>query len=187
MLLRARTLAQRKEGPKTFPFLSLSKYPYPRVEVLAVYYCSGDGVFKYTEIQATALGKCSYPNATDYPIFTDHVSDMRHRSSTENKYQREFKFYISAKYNFETKIWTSGGFEIRENYWAKRDKNEPKYPILNDRLFLVRNYWTRYDHVRAVYCGDDLGEKEFKVRLNEAHVKQGPCRTLSLVRSMIPQ
>ena len=126
-------------------------------------------------------------NAIDYPIFTDHVSDMRHRSSTENEYQREFTFYISAKYNFETKIWTSGGFEIRENYWAKRNKNEPKYPILNDRLFLVRNYWTRSDHVRAVYCGDDLGEKEFKVRLNEAHVKQGPCRTLSLVRSMIPQ
>ena len=104
-------------------------------------------------------------NATDYPIFTDHVSDMRHRSSTENEYQREFKFYISAKYNFETRMWTSGGFEIKENYWAERNENEPKYPILNDRLFLVRNYFRSSNHFRAVYCGDDLGEKEFKVTL----------------------
>ena len=104
-------------------------------------------------------------NATDYPIFTDHVSNMRHRSSSEPQYQREFKFYISADYNFETKIWKSGGFEIRENYWAKRNENEPKYPILNDRLFLVRNDWISSDHLRAVYCGDNLGEKEFKVRL----------------------
>ena len=104
-------------------------------------------------------------NATDYPIFSDHVSDMRHRSSTEDEYQREFKFYITAKYNFETRIWTSGGFEIRENSWAKRDKNEPKYPILKDRLYLIRNYWESQDHSRAVYCGDDLGEKGFKVRV----------------------
>ena len=77
-------------------------------------------------------------NASDYPIFTDHLSNIRHRSSTENQSQREFQFYISAKYNFETRIWKSGGFQIRENYWAKTSKNEPKYPILNDRLLLVR-------------------------------------------------
>ena len=102
-------------------------------------------------------------NSTDYPIFTEHLSDMRSDSLFEKSQQ--FKFFVSTTFDFESKVWKSGGFEISEERWAKRNQNEPVFPILNDRLLLVQNAWASYDHFGAVYCGDDLGEKEFKVSL----------------------
>ena len=97
-------------------------------------------------------------NATTYPIFTE-----RKHSTVENA--RKFAFHISATYNFQSKTWKSGGFEIQKNYWAETNPNEENFPILNDRLLLNRNDWSSKDHFGAVYCGDDLGEKRFKVRL----------------------
>ena len=70
-------------------------------------------------------------NATTYPIFTE-----RKHSTVENA--RKFAFHISATYNFQSKTWKSGGFQIRKNYWAETNPNEDNFPILNDRLLLHR-------------------------------------------------
>ena len=77
---------------------------------------------------------------------------------------RKFTFHISATYNFQTRTWKSGGLRIQKNYWAETSPSEANFPILNDRLLLNRNYWSNGDHFGAVYCGDNLGENEFKVR-----------------------
>ena len=78
---------------------------------------------------------------------------------------QKFTFFVSTRYNFLTKIWKSGGYQIKDKRWAEVNSNEPIYPILNDRLHLVRNEirWANYDHFGAVYCGDELGEQWFKV------------------------
>ena len=41
----------------------------------------------------------------------------------------------------------------------------------NNRLHLVRSdyQWPSEDHLGAVYCGNDLGEKRFKVRQPERY------------------
>ena len=98
-----------------------------------------------------------------YPIFANYLSDGRKSISKEKS--RKFTFFISTTYNFQTKLWKSGGFEIIEKRWAEVNSNEPTYPILNDRLHLVRNEnrWASSDHFGAVYCGDELGEQWFKV------------------------
>ena len=102
-----------------------------------------------------------YKNGTDFSQITEHLPVMRRASfSLENLQQLEFR--ISASFNFQSKIWRSGGFQIRENTWAE---NQPRYPIFNDRLHLVHKPATGADHFGAVYCGDHLGEKDFKVRL----------------------
>ena len=89
---------------------------------------------------------------------------MRFSEKSAQDYIRKFTFYILAKYNFESRIWKSGGFEINEKYWTERNETEPKYPILNDRLRLTRSQWSQPDHIGAVYCGDEIGENEFTVR-----------------------
>ena len=60
--------------------------------------------------------------------------------------------------------WYSGGFEIKENRWEKRNVYEQKYPIIEDQLLLVRNdvVWAIADHFGAVDCGNDRF-KMFKV------------------------
>ena len=87
-----------------------------------------------------------------------------HENSQKDNSQ-DFTFFIATIYNFKTKIWKSGGLEINENRWANTDPSEPTYPILNDRLHLVRNELrlTNGDHYGAVYCGNELGELSFKV------------------------
>ena len=97
-------------------------------------------------------------NATVYPIFRE----MKTISSGNDI---EFTFHTRARYNFQTEIWKSCGFEIKKQQWAETNEREPKYPLLNDRLLLIRNQWPTEDHFGAVYCGDELEERQFKVRL----------------------
>ena len=95
---------------------------------------------------------------------TPSIFDYRLENSQKDNSQ-DFTFFISTIYNFQTKIWKSGGVEINENRWANTDPSEPTYPILNDRLHLVRNELrlANGDHYGAVYCGNELGEFSFKV------------------------
>ena len=68
---------------------------------------------------------------------------------------QKFSFFITAKYDFQTKIWDSGGFEIDKDRWAQTNENELVYPIINDRLLLVRQYlkWSSPYHWGAIDCG----------------------------------
>ena len=97
-------------------------------------------------------------NTTIYPIFAE-----RKRISIVEDY-RKFTFHISATYNFQTRTWKSGGLRIQKNQWAETGPSEANFPILDDRLLLSRNDWSNGDHFGAVYCGDNLGENEYKVR-----------------------
>ena len=118
----------------------------------------------------TQLDKNSTINGTDFSLIAEHLPVMR-RSSFSPKNVRQLQFRISASFNFENDIWRSGGFQIQENNWAE---NKQKFPILNDRLNLVHQPAMGADHFGAVYCGDQLGEKDFKVRsrLNFLTVKR---------------
>ena len=77
---------------------------------------------------------------------------------------KNFGFFITANYNFQTKVWDSGGFEISEIHWAKTNPTEPMNPTLNDRLYLCRYDfpWFVTDHWGAVDCEGRL-RRIFKV------------------------
>ena len=105
-----------------------------------------------------------FKNKTSIATFQPIFHEMRRFAIVQSS--QKFTFHISASYNFETEIWKSGGFKIKENFWAETNEYEQKFPILNDRLLLYRNEWYQVDHFGAIYCGDDLGEKDFKVRRN---------------------
>ena len=108
----------------------------------------------------TQLNRNGTINEADFSSITEHLPDMRRFSFTQENF-RQMNFRISANFNFQSKIWISGGFQIRENTWAE---NQPRYPILNDRLYLIHKPATGADHFGAIYCGDNLGEQDFKVR-----------------------
>ena len=60
-----------------------------------------------------------------------HFADYRRRIA---KIDRELTFFISSKYDFQKKSWSSGNFEITDAKWAETNDSEEKYPILEDRL-----------------------------------------------------
>ena len=62
----------------------------------------------------------------------------------------------------------------RENHWAKANKNEMKFPILNNRLLLMRDdrHFSNSDHFGAVNCDGDLS-RLFKVK-NILNTQAGP-------------
>ena len=99
-------------------------------------------------------------SANKFPIFSEDTWEMR---ITDGR-SRDFSFFISAKYDFQNRMWNSGGFEVVEKYWAERNLDEKTYPILDDRLLLVQNFdnWTGTDHWGAIHCNDDL-YSSFKV------------------------
>ena len=99
-------------------------------------------------------------NETDFSSIKDYLPDMRRFTFKQENF-RQMNFRISANFNFQSNIWISGGFQIRENTWAE---NQPRFPILNDRLYLIHKPATGADHFGAIYCGDNLGEQDFKVR-----------------------
>ena len=106
-------------------------------------------------------------NEIDYPIFMEDNSwQARHLLSTIKENPRIFSFFISSKYDYRTEIWYSGGFEINENRWAKANKDEMKFPILNNRLLLMRDdrHFSDADHFGAISCNDALS-RLFKVNL----------------------
>lgn len=92
-------------------------------------------------------------NVSNFPIFSSTNLPILPKDSLEESF-RKFSFFISTKYDFQKRTWKSGGFEIKENYWAERNVDEKMYPILDDTLLLVRNtrQWTRTDHWGAVSC-----------------------------------
>ena len=102
-------------------------------------------------------------NFSNFPIFTASNFPILPKYSLE-KTGRKFSFFISTKYNFQKRYWKSGGLRIKENNWADRNMDEKMYPILDDRLLLVRNIrqWTRTDHWGAVNCNDSF-YSSFKV------------------------
>ena len=99
-------------------------------------------------------------NGTDFSLISEHLRDRGSSSFSPQNFQ-QVEFRISASFHFQRRSWISGGFRIRENTWAE---NQPRFPILNDRLNLVHKPNTGADHFGAVYCGDQLGEQDFKVR-----------------------
>ena len=50
--------------------------------------------------------------------------------------ERDFVFFLNSQFNFQSQVWKSGFFKIKEKDWVKSDTVEYKYPI----LVMVRNY-----------------------------------------------
>ena len=69
-------------------------------------------------------------NGDDFPILRDR---LRHSGSS---YERNFKFYISAQYNFENKNWKSWNFKIQSSQWYDTNTTEYRYPPLGIGSFL---------------------------------------------------
>ena len=93
-------------------------------------------------------------SANKFPVFSEDTWEMR---ITDGR-SRDFSFFISAKYDFQNRMWNSGGFEVVEKYWAERNLDEKTYPILDDRLLLVQNdhQWVGTDHWGTVDCKNHL-------------------------------
>ena len=74
---------------------------------------------------------------------------------------RRSTFFVSGKYDFQKKLWSSGYFHIFDGDWAESD-GEQKYPILEDRLLIVhrKEAWGA-DHWGALSCED--GYEAFKM------------------------
>lgn len=64
-----------------------------------------------------------------FPIFKEHIF-FQHRKSTGPNIDKDFRFFISAEYNFETKIWKSGYFEIDKKFWKDTKTTQHRFPIL---------------------------------------------------------
>ena len=106
-------------------------------------------------------------NEIDYPIFMEDNSwQARHLLSTIKENPRIFSFFISSKYDYRTAIWYSGDIEIKDNHWAKANEDEMKFPILNNRLLLMRDdrHLSDADHFGAINC-DNEHSRSFKVKL----------------------
>ena len=67
---------------------------------------------------------------------------------------RRLTFFVSGKYDFQQKLWSSGYINIFDGDWTK-SVGEPKYPILDDRLLIVhgKEGWES-DHWGAFSCED---------------------------------
>ena len=53
---------------------------------------------------------------------------------------KDYSFHISAKYDFDKRIWKSWWFEIERDFWKDSGLNDYKYPILNDHIFFYNNF-----------------------------------------------
>ena len=74
---------------------------------------------------------------------------------------RRWTFFVSGKYDFQKKLWSSGYINIFDGDWTESE-GEPKYPILEDRLLIVhrKEAWGA-DHWGAFRCED--GYEAFKM------------------------
>ena len=81
-------------------------------------------------------------NSFDVASYPDLRVNHR-RSATQNA--KDFKFYITADYDFEKQIWKSWWFEIERNRWRDSETYDYKYPVLLDRFYFykdpVRSAW----------------------------------------------
>ena len=81
---------------------------------------------------------------------------------------RRLTFFISGKYDFQKKLWSSGYSYIFDGDWAESD-GEQKYPILEDRLLIVhrKESWGA-DHSGSLSC-EDRSEafKMFQISSND--------------------
>ena len=69
-------------------------------------------------------------DAVRFPIFERPQSSRRAGPNLD----RKFNFFISAEFNFKTKVWRSHYFNIEEDDWALYDDPyEYKFPILGER------------------------------------------------------
>ena len=48
---------------------------------------------------------------------------------------RDFRFYISANYEFKIQKWKSWWFEIEGDRWTDYGTDGYKYPVLFDRFY----------------------------------------------------
>ena len=67
-------------------------------------------------------------NYEKFPIFKEGI--FFHAKDTTANMDRDFKFYISAEYNFETETWNSGYFSIRNSQWKNSNTTAYRFPIL---------------------------------------------------------
>lgn len=63
-------------------------------------------------------------NSEEFPILEQ---PLRRRLATDDK---EFQFFISAEYNFETKTWKSWHLEIDEDQWMDSNTTFYRFPLL---------------------------------------------------------
>ena len=75
-------------------------------------------------------------NSFDVASYPDLRVNHR-RSATQ--YAKDFKFYITADYDFEKQIWKSWWFEIESDRWKDSETKEYKYPVLLDRFYFYKD------------------------------------------------
>ena len=79
-------------------------------------------------------------NESEYKTFVENSSwQARHLLSTVIENPRIFSFFISTEYDFRTETWYSGEIEIKENHWARANKDEMEFPILFH--YQLRPFW----------------------------------------------
>ena len=81
---------------------------------------------------------------------------------------RDFRFYISANYEFKIQKWKSWWFEIEDDQWNDYGSASYKYPVLFDRLYffkdrkrLVKN-WFSSAHMVIAYSGPKISVTHWK-------------------------
>lgn len=52
---------------------------------------------------------------------------------------RDYRFYISADYNFESRVWKSWWFEIDRDRWKESNTTDYEYPTLDDHIIFYSN------------------------------------------------
>ena len=72
-------------------------------------------------------------NYQKFPIFKEALFFHAKDTTAANK-DRDFKFFISAGYNFETETWHSGYFSIKNSQWKDSNTTTYRFPILGPGL-----------------------------------------------------
>ena len=72
-------------------------------------------------------------NYQKFPIFKEAIF-FQAKDTTAANTDRDFKFYITAGYNFETEIWNSGYFSIKSSQWKDSNTTTYRFPILGPGL-----------------------------------------------------
>ena len=68
-------------------------------------------------------------NYQKFPIFKEAIFFQAKDTTVAHK-DRDFKFFISAEYNFETYTWNSGYFSIQNSQWKDSNTTTYRFPIL---------------------------------------------------------
>ena len=72
-------------------------------------------------------------NHVDFPIFKENLL-FQVTNRTTNSVHLGFQFFVSAEYNFETKIWSSWHFSIDNSHWKNSNTTSYQFPILGAGL-----------------------------------------------------